>query len=345
MMQNKWCSFLRDAGANIHNGITMDFGNPGEEIQSAVNDNVIVDLSHFAIIKVTGNDATDFLHGQFTSDVNTIDKQCFQFSAWCNPKGQVLTNFLLLKVNEGFLLLLPEDIKTQLMQRLQMYILRADITLEDASKSLVRIGISFPKPSQEVKAIFEAIQAAEQMQMYKSAHLFQIQADKPRYIMIGMVEAVQPVWKAFEEYSKPAGVHTWALLDILAGLPWVTESTSAMFLPQMLNLDVLGGLSYKKGCYPGQEIITRLYQRGQVKRRVFLASTQNGPDIKTGHLLFKQDEEQPAGTIVNIAPDANGGYTMLAVVETEKAESGKIILKHQENMPLMFHPLPYSLDD
>jgi len=345
MMENQWATFLRDAGANIDNGIVTDFGNPDEEIQSAVNDSVMIDLSHFAIIRVTGDDATEFLHGQFTSDVNAISKQGFQFSAWCNPKGQIVTNFLLLKMDKDFLLLLPENIKTQFMQRLQMYILRADVTLQDESESLIRIGLSCSELTQAVKEMIEVIQTAEQMQTHKSVHLFQIQTDKPRYIIIGTAEEIQPVWDTFNGNIKPAGIHSWSLLDILAGRPWVSETTSAMFLPQMLNLDILGGLSYQKGCYPGQEIITRLSQRGQLKRKMFLARTQNGVGIKPGQNLYSKDDDQVVGTVVNIAPDPGGGHTMLAVVDIDNAESGHVIFEQREDSPLTFLTLPYHLDE
>jgi folate-binding protein YgfZ len=345
MMQSQWCTFLRDKGANIDNGVVTDFGNPDKEIQSAVNNNTIVDLSHLAIIKVTGDDATEFLHGQFTSDLKTISKQEFQFSAWCNPKGRIVANFLLLKMENGFLLLLPEDIKLQFMQRLQMYILRADVTLHDESESLIRIGLSCTDLTPATKAIIEAFHTEDQMQTDKSAHLYQIHADKQRYIIIGTAEVIQPLWNTLTEDIKPSGINSWALLDILAGHPWVTATTSAMFLPQMLNLDALGGLIYQKGCYPGQEIITRLYQRGQLKRKMFLVRSQDGPDIKPGQNLYHKDDNQAVGSVVNVSPDSDGGCTMLAVVDIDKANSDCVIPEPGKNSPLTFLALDYHLDE
>ena len=344
MMHSRWSSFLRKAGAHIKDGMAADFGNPGEETRSAVGKHILVDLSQFAIIRITGKDAADFLHGQFTSNIHALTATDLQSSSWCNPRGQVLANFLLLKPDAGFLLLLPQDMKTYFMQGLQRYILRADVTLQDESESLVRVGISGPDLSQAMNTMPGSNQdPARPIQHDKGITLLPLPADKARSILLGGIEAMQAAWHELADGFRPAGAHCWALLDILAGLPWITQATAAMFLPQMLNLDSLGGLSYQKGCYPGQEIITRLQQRGQLKRKLCLARTQNGEAIQPGRHLFSRGDQRAVGTVINIAPDPAGGHAMLAVVETAKTESAEIIPEQQDNSPLTFQPLPCPL--
>ena len=142
---------------------------------------------------------------------------------------------------------------------------------------------------------------------------------------------------------KPVGTPCWEWLDIRAGIPWITAATQEQFIPQMANLELIGGVNFKKGCYPGQEIVARTQYLGKVKRRMFLANVNAAALPIAGDPLFSTDPAaQESGMIVNAQSAPDGGYDVLAVLQTSSVEAGAVHLKAPDGPPLQFLALPYA---
>ncbi len=215
-------------------------------------------IAHLAVLTVSGADAGKFLQGQITCNVNDITATQSSLGAMCNPKGRAITTFLLVKSGNNFLLILPKELLETVKKRLNMYVLRSDVTLIDSSDSLCLLGLTAPSN--------EAFLATQQQSTAVRINFTN------RCLVIADVNNAIALWSESVAQGFQARYSThWIMLDILAGIPWLTTATSEQFIPQMLNLDKLGGISLTKGCYTGQEIVARTHYLGKAKRALFIA--------------------------------------------------------------------------
>jgi len=343
-MHPDWQNFLENEGAIIKGDKLLSFTNanhtdkPGQSLN-----NIIIDLSHLNIIEVTGEDATDFLNGQFTTNIKQLAMHHLQFSAWCNPKGQVKTTFFIYRHEASFIILLPAELKDSFLKQLQMYIMRANVKLTDKSHELVRVGIQINN-NQLLAELMESNPEQEgDVTIQNGLHClyaFDSKNNSQRYIFIGSVERLTNLWKEVSQHCTTVGTAVWELLDIQAGYSWLTVETAEKFLPQMLNLDLINGLDYQKGCYPGQEIIARLHFRGQLKRSLYLATCSLDARTEIGDKIYRNDNKDSVGIIIN-AQVFEGKYYLLAVIEKGLAED-HLSLREPDGESLTFQPLPYT---
>ena len=318
-MQTSWQQFLEQQGATIQSDGRIEFEYAPADLNSSP---FISPLSDFTILEVSGNDRQAFLHGQFINDLNTLGESESQVSGWCNPKGQLISNMLIINTGQSYLLLFKASLKEFVLKRLSMFVLRSDVSIKDLDGSYALIGLVH----------------TDNNALSDEKHII---ADWPvndeRQIVLGPVESLIDKLGEAVNSTPLAGNQYWNLLDIQAGLPWLTTATQEQFLPQMLNLDVLHGLSYQKGCYPGQEVIARLHYRGEVKKRVQLF--ESAQPVQTGDQLVAEDNSN-AGTVLNAEQHPDGHYLALAVTTLEKRDdslrlNGKIIKRMD---------LPYAID-
>lgn len=301
---------------------------------------MISNLSNFGLIKVTGNDAETFLQGQFTNDVRQVTDKHSQLSALCSPKGRVIVNFRLFKRDNAYYLLLPKDSLATSLKRLQMYVLRAKAKLEDASESLYAIGIAGADSTQ---ILIDCLGFAPPTEVDASLTVEKITVlkvpdNQARYIVL--TETPDNISACGE---KTADESEWQLLDILAGLPQILPATSEAFVPQMLNYDILNGISFKKGCYTGQEIVARMQYLGSLKRRMYLAKIETAQLPQPGDALYISTNEQSVGKIVNASTHPDGGAIVLAVIKIAEADAHEIHWQSQQGDCLQLLDLPYSL--
>jgi folate-binding protein YgfZ len=152
------------------------------------------------------------------------------------------------------------------------------------------------------------------------------------------------VWQALRQSATPAGAPVWDWLRLNAGIPMIVAATQEQFVPQMVNLEVIGGVSFQKGCYTGQEIVARSQYLGKLKRRMFLAHVD--AEAAPGDHLYSDDiAGQATGTVVNAAPAPSGGYDVLAVAQVESAHTRTLHLKTADGAALNLKPLPYALPE
>ena len=344
-MSPVWQEFLISQGADFEADRLLNF--PDSETRTI--DNIVTDLSHLALLEISGDDAEDFLHGQFTINIYHLPEYLLKFSAWCNPKGQVRATFFIYRHDDGFTILLPAGLKESFVKQLQMYILRSDVQLLDKSDEIIRIGLN----TENTALLVGLIDSDPERQgdviksdttIYNDLHYLRIasQGDEKntdRYILIGSVDKQITLWKELVKYVTPVGTSVWELLDIQAAYPWITTQTTQKFLPQILNMDLIDGLDYQKGCYPGQEIIARLHFRGQLKCSIHLATCALESCPESGNQILVKDK-QIVGTVIN-AQASQDEFYLLAVIDNDSIEN-KLSLRSPGAPELSLHRLPYG---
>jgi folate-binding protein YgfZ len=293
-------------------------------------------LSRYGVLSVQGDDARAFLHAQLTNDVTHFTADRARLAGWCSAKGRLLANFLVLAHGGGFLLLLSRDLAAPVAKRLSMFVLRAKVKIADASEQWHVSGLWGAQCEAALAAL--GLQLPRQDFGVSTAEgLLAVRADANRFLLIAPAER-QPKIDA-----QLAAEDVWSLLEIRAGRPLVTLATQEQFVPQMVNLQAIGGVDFKKGCYPGQEIVARAQYRGQVKRRMVRARAPRGTELRAGQDLYSDDvADQPSGTVVNVAASEDG-LELLAVVQIASIESGATLRVAAGGTALEVLPLPYAV--
>ncbi len=262
-------------------------------------------LSQFGLISVTGPDATTFLQAQLT---NSVTANRAVRAGWCTAKGRLIATLLVMPWGEGFLLQLSADLAERVAKRLRMFVLRAKVKVEDVSDDWQQWGLPVGDPGLATPPDVLGVDS--------SAAGLVVRLDERRLLF------VQPAaLAAAEAEDSAAGIAAWTLDDIRSGLPTVTAATTELFIPQMLNLERLGAVDFKKGCYPGQEVVARTQYRGELKRRMVHAALAGDaqPVPAAGQAVYGDAfPGQEAGNVVNVA---RGGtdWEMLVVAPVPAA--------------------------
>ncbi|MGH8282810.1 MAG: YgfZ/GcvT domain-containing protein [Gammaproteobacteria bacterium] len=279
---------------------------------------IMAALSHEGLIKVEGADARTFLQGQLSSDIEALTPEQGQFSIWNSPKGRVLTLLRLFLHNDAIYMALPAALTTSILKRLALYVLRSKVTLNDASDELANLGLAGNSaPSMLQKAGLPVPTAVYQTISKDQITLMRLHGETPRYACYGSAHPIIGLAKQLHLDARWVGNETWSLLRILAGEPVIYPQTSDKFVAQMLNLQNLNAISFKKGCYTGQEIIARAQYRGAVKRHLHRAQCVTETAISPGILVHAKETGQMVGEVADACRDADGIWQMLIVLQDE----------------------------
>jgi folate-binding protein YgfZ len=236
-------------------------------------------LNRYGLLSVTGADAREFLHAQLTIDIRGLPSERAALAGWCSAKGRLLATFLVIPAPQGFLLQLARDLAPAVAKRLAMFVLRSKVKVADESDAWAQFGVwSAPAPA---AVAWEGDRVS-------------VPRGEGRFLRL------EPA--ASPSLSCSADEEAWMLQEIRAGRPLITAATQDQFVPQMVNLEQLDAVDFRKGCYPGQEIVARAQYRGQVKRRMVRLPSPAGARLKPG-------DEYNGGVVV----DAAGGE-LLAVM-------------------------------
>jgi tRNA-modifying protein YgfZ len=308
-----WQDFLNSQHARFDtDGSVLDFGVP----ELAVDDAVMIDVSPYTFIEVSGADAPTFLQGQFTADVRQVTPEHSQLSAWCNAKGRVLVNFRLFQRENAYYLWLPRSLAEATLKRLRMYVLRAKVSLRQADE-LAAIAVS--------RIDFSATFPTQDHGVYTQQGLSQIRLSATRCLYVAEQSSLQALWLELAARARPSGFATWQLEEILAGVPWISPATVEAFVPQMIRYDSLGGVSFNKGCYTGQEVVARSHFLGSLKRHCYrLRLDVNAP---AGNAIHAPGDDS-AGLIVNSAPHPAGDFISLAVLKDSASDAALTCGEH-----------------
>ncbi len=279
--------------------------------------NGITPLPHLGVIQATGEDAARFLHAQLTNDFLQCNLSQARLAGWCNPRGRLQASFIGFKRSPtDILLVCSQDILSVTLTRLTTFVMRAKLQLSDVSNdcsvlgvagdALASSGISHTCPPW----IKSDIGAASVIHLYPAE---------------GVARAL---WVAPAGYPIPAGdvldKTVWAWSEVRSGITTITAPIVGTFVPQMLNYESVGGVNFKKGCYPGQEVIARSQFRGSIKRRAYVAHTQHA--LGVGDALFGHDNaDSPCATVTQVAASPRGGCDAIVSLPLTAFESGVVL--------------------
>lgn len=346
-MNAEWRAFLERAGAVLAADHVSHFGRAETELRAALAGDVCCDLSHLGLIAARGPDSEAFLQGQLTCDVRQATPDRSLIGAYCSPKGRALASFRLFRRGDDFHLGLPRPMVESTLARLRKYVLRAKTVLEDASDALARIGLAGPNIvpllAKQTSDSASGMMAGDVLHS-NGVTVIRLPGAIPRFELHGPAPEIQAAWNALTPNLTPAGIEAWRLLDILAGVPTVYPETVEAFVPQMLNLQLLDGIGFQKGCYTGQEVVARTHYLGKLKRRMYLARVDSPTSPRPGDPLFspQTDASQSAGRLADACRHPDGGYAVLAVALIKCAEHGTLQLGDAGGPELRLEPLPYE---
>lgn len=307
--------------------------------------NTLCVLSDTGILYVGGEDAREFLQNQLSNDISHIDANKAQLSSFSNAKGRMIAIFRVLQIEGGYLLIMPRSILQDVMQQLQQYVIRSQVVLADITDSFAMFGISSRAGLLPDDERFPA----QLNQVYQSDSLICAQVNSSeglqRYLILSNdeAEAIELVTTLSNKLSISVA-DSWRLQEILAGIPTLYPPTMQAFVLQMSNLQMVDGVSFKKGCYPGQEVVARMQYLGKLKRRMYLASVESEQCPQPGDELQSYDAETKdgSGKVVDAVMVSPNRSLMLFIAQIEKAESNELVLVNQPDTVLTLQSLPYE---
>lgn len=318
-MNPNWRNFLETAGAAFDPAApeALHFGNAAGELQAAQAATILAPLSHLGLIECSGEDAKAFLHNQLTSDVNHLGAEQAQHSAWCTAKGRMLASFLAWREEDNYRLALAAELVEPVAKRLQMFVLRSKVKIANVSADQVLLGLSGPQAGDALAAA-NLPMPVDTLSTVAATGSRVIRLDTERFMISAAADKAPEIWRQLASIARPAGLPAWRWQDVRAGLPLVTGPTREEFVPQMADFEKLGGVSFHKGCYPGQEVVARTQYLGKVKRHLYRLVSATA--LRAGDELHcPENIDQACGKVVTAAPSPAGGFEALAVVQSNFA--------------------------
>lgn len=331
-----WKALNGIANAVFENGMPVHLGNLNGELSACRDgDLVLAPMVDIGWVRCSGDDAKSFLHNQLTSDVNHLAADHWQHSSWCNAKGRMLASFILSrpKAEETYLLQMAAELTSSILKRLRMFVLRSKVVLDDLSTTHVGFGLAGKNSAEAlISAHLPVPENDNGTSLFPDGYIFRLAPD--RFQIIVANEAALTIWSKLTAAATPVGLFAWRWLNIHAGIPLVRQATQEEFVPQMINFDKLGGVSFQKGCYPGQEIVSRTQYLGKVKRHLYRGHAQEA--LAAGIPLYAEnsDSQQTCGIVVDAAPCPDGGWDALAVM-LETAVGNTVRCARADGQPLL----------
>lgn len=317
-------------------------------IMSPMNPPLILDgavrLSHWGVIRAQGDDAASFLHGQLSNDFALLGLSQARLAAYCSPKGRMLASFVAFKRSASELWLACDaQVLPAALNRLSMFVLRAKAKLTDAGAELAAVGLTGPRAEAWLGdnaqlAVWGKNDAGEASIVRLPDAALPDGRLQRRFVWVGPAAAAATV-----ESALPAlPLARWQWLEVMSGVAAILAATVEQFVPQMLNYELVGGVDFKKGCYPGQEIVARSQYRGTIKRRAAIVHATE--ELSAGMEVFaSNDPGQPAGLVAQAAPHPLGGYSAIVELKLTALEAGSLHLRGAEGPVLSVGRLPYSV--
>jgi folate-binding protein YgfZ len=304
----------------------------------------VAKLDHLGIIRVTGADAASFLQGQLTNDVALLPMNESRLAAFCSAKGRMQASFTIYKrpaidatqTTPDIYMVCSRDILAATLKRLSMFVMRAKAKLTDVTDEYNIFGLT----GNTINLIAtEAINTPATVIFYASTVI-------ALHPALGQTRAlcITPVGD-----TAPAGeilsAELWNLGEVHAGIATITAPIVEAFVPQMLNYESVGGVNFKKGCYPGQEVVARSQFRGTLKRRAYVVQIDatNSQPFVSQEIFHESDAEQPCGMVAQVAANPNGVYSAIVSMQTSAADVGKLTLGSATGANITLLPLPYPL--
>jgi folate-binding protein YgfZ len=364
---------LTDAGAAAAGDAMRSYTDFGRALTTAdLADGFVAPVGNLGLIAVTGADAASFLQGQLTNDVATLSAGTVRLAGYCTPKGRLQATMTMWRTAAAvaepapaatapapsaqaaapagaIYLQLPRPMQAAFQKRLSMFVMRAKaklIDVTDEPQHAAVIGLGGARAGAALLAHVGTLPPAPNtVVMHGNGTVLRL-ADAfgaPRYLWLTSADSAVAALPALRATLALGGTDAWELSGIHAGIAQVTSATIEQFVPQMINFELIGGVSFKKGCYPGQEIVARSQYLGKLKRRTTLATIAD-PAAAAGMELFAEDDPaQPCGMIVNAAPNGAGGVDALVEMKLGALDQA-VHTGSTTGARLEFLAMPYALD-
>ncbi len=344
-MNDRWETFLLGQGAQFEDGRVRGYGTSEPAAKEDEPDCFVADLSQYALLGISGDDAVSFLQGQLTCDIRLLDESRSLLGAYLSPKGRMLTSFRILRRNDALLMRLPASTLGPTMRRLQMFVLRAKVQLENLEPALVTLGVfGAAAPAALSSAIGGVPNDLNGVVRFGETTIVRVAGSVPRFEVFADPDTAIEIWRQLGATPVPAD--HWELLEIRSGLPTVSVENADAFVPQMANLEIVDGISFAKGCYTGQEVVARTQYLGRPKRRMYRAAVSGLVRPVAGSAIYENDgmKTSEVGRVVNSAITPEGDFELLAVLQTSAAGSGNSLrLGSPDGAELRLLELPYPL--
>jgi len=343
-------------------------------------DGFVAPVGNLGLIAVTGADAATFLHGQLTNDVTSLSPGTVRLAGYCTPKGRLQATMLMWRGlgapvaspapatatamsattaaapgtdagadTDTIYLQVPRAIQPAFQKRLSMFVMRAKAKLRDATGEPANeavLGLGGAGADAALRAHVPTLPAAPNTSVQSDAGTVLRLADAfgaPRYLWLTTGDTAIAALPALRETLALGGTDAWELSAIHAGIAQVTPATFEAFVPQMINFELVGGVNFKKGCYPGQEIVARSQYLGKLKRRTTLVTIPDATAAAGTELFSLDDPAQPCGMVVNAAPNGAGGVDALVEIKLAALDQA-VHLGSTAGTRVEFLPMPYVLD-
>ena len=333
-MSEQWKNFLAQQGASFNSENQSSYANVVSD-----NDSTMTDLLAYGLLSVKGPDAAKFLQGQFTCDFDEISPELSLTGAYCTPKGRMISSFRVIQLEDDhYMLRMRSQILEETKKVLDKYgvFFKAEVNI---CEGIVGLGLTGTQAKTALAQQVSALPDKQNGCLAIDGHaIVQLDDTGERFECWIRASEAETLWQEFSNILQVVGSESWDLLNIRAGIGEVRQQTIETFIPQMLNLQAIGSISFKKGCYTGQEIVARAHYRGQVKRRMIYALTKSTAKLEAGSDLL-DDAGKAVGTVVSSAKNQDGDYELLGVISLSKLEQP---LKTSTNTTLQVMSLPYE---
>ncbi len=302
-------------------------------------------LADVGLLSVGGDEGAKFLHAQLTNDVEHLPEGEARWYGYCSPKGRLLATFVGWRDAQGIALALARPRVEPIRRRLSMFVLRAKAKVLDRSAATCLFGAggaagaaALPRPGARAAASM-GVAHGDGFYCVGLPAVIVAGAPCPRWLVAAQDERADAIWRTLTAELAAVSSSVWRWTEVLAAVPRIVEATAELFVPQMLNFEVVGGVNFKKGCYPGQEIVARSQYLGKLKRRMFVAHLA-GAEPAPGSDVFPAAGGEPCGQVVMAAPSPAGGIDLLFESQTAALEAGP---PTAGGVPLALRELPYAM--
>ncbi|WP_296250260.1 YgfZ/GcvT domain-containing protein [Pseudomonas sp. UBA4194] len=295
-------------------------------------------LAHEGVLAVRGSDASKFLQGQLTCNLNYLNEDTASLGARCTQKGRMQSSFRILLQGDGCVLAMASELIEPQLADLKKYAVFSKSKLTDESGAWVRFGLQHGDGALSALGLELGLDAHA---VARTEQLIAVRVSPARAELWAPAEQAATLGERLASQLSEGSLEGWLLGQIRAGIGQVFGPTRELFIPQMLNLQAVGGVSFKKGCYTGQEIVARMQYLGKLKRRLYRLSLD--APAEPGAALFSPTHGSAIGEVAVAAPSENG-YEVLAVLQADAVEDGRIHLQSLQGPALQLLSLPYELD-
>ena len=315
------------------------------EWDAAARGAVVADAG-LGIVTIDGADAADFLQGQLSNDIRALDPGRGQWTSYNSPKGRMLATAYVVRDPDGerYWAFLAAALAQSIAKRLAMFVLRAKVAVRDASASYRVFGVGGPSALRALEGAFGVAPSAGAMVAFDGTGII-VHLPDGRMLVAAEAETASLALDRLAGHATPAGPPVWDWLGVQAGVPMITPATQDQFVAQAANLDALGGIDFRKGCYTGQEIIARMQYLGRLKERLFAFRTAAMTPAPGTRLYGAAFGDQASGTVVNSAPAPHGGARFLAVARIDAANTGPMKIGAPDGPDATREALPYPVPD